>query len=267
MWAVFTAIIAGAAALGVYVHHRRFVGYHRFKGLPAPTIGFWRWLAADIRAFTTLAWWHVRGFLRDGLRTPSPTHGRPVLCVHGYTQNATNFHGLRRVLERAGRPTIAVSLWHRLAPIGWYAHRLERRLERLAREFPDGIDIVAHSMGGVVLRMVLAAREDLRGVVHTVITLGSPHRGTAAARGIPLVPELLAMKRRSALLAGLPSLTELVPHGRVVAIAGDADTIVYPVDSSLVPGAEGVVLRGVTHAGLLTSSRAHAAVRHVLREP
>lgn len=267
VWTTLSVIVTVAVAIAVFVHHRRFVGYHRFKGLPAPPTGLWPWVAADIRAFAILAWWHVRGFLRDGLRTPNPTLGRPVLFVHGYTQNATNFHGLRRVLERAGRPTVAVSLWHRLAPLRAYAKRLERRLEDLALRFPDGFDIVAHSMGGVILRIVLATREDLRAVVRTVVTLGVPHQGTAAARGIPLIPEVLALKRRSKLLAGLPPLTDLVPNGRVVAIAGDADTIVYPVESSLLQGAEGLVLRGVTHAGLLTTRRAHAAVRHVLRRP
>lgn len=271
MWAELAAIGAiagvGFTGIGLWLHHRRFMGYHRFKGLPPPEASLWRWVLSDVRAFAILGWWHVRGFLQDGLRTPDPTHGRPVLCVHGYTQNATNFHGLRRALERAGRPTVAVSLWHRFAPMGWYGHRLEQKIEELSHRFPDGIDVVAHSMGGLVLRMVLTAREDLRGAIHTVVTLGSPHRGTAAARGIPLIPEVLAMKRGSLLLAGLPQLTELLPHARVVTIAGDADTVVYPVDSVSVPGAEAVVLHGVTHAGLLTRSSAHAAVTEALREP
>jgi hypothetical protein len=268
MWGTVAAIAAGiaivATGVGIWLHHRRFVGYHRFKGLSPPPTTLVAWVVADVLAYATLGWWHVRAFFGDGLRTPSEVRGRPVLCVHGYTQNATNFHGLRRVLEAHGRPTVAVSLWHRLAPLPWYAHQLERRLEALARRFPDGIDVVAHSMGGVILRMVLAAREDLRSVVHTVVTLGVPHQGTASARGIPLIPEVLALKRRSSLLASLPPLPDLVPHGRVVAIAGDADNIVYPADSVLVPGAEAVVLPGVTHAGLLTTRSAHRAVREAL---
>jgi pimeloyl-ACP methyl ester carboxylesterase len=204
--------------------------------------------------------WHFQAFLRDGLRIPDQRAGRTVVCVHGYSQNATNFHGLRRALEAAGRPTVAVSLGYRLAPIGWYVAALERALQRLAGEHPEGLDLVAHSMGGVLVRLVLQRRPDLREALHTVVTLGSPHRGTAAARGIPWVPEIRALKRRSEVLASLPQLPELLPHARVVTIAGDHDTIVYPLDTALVPGTEQIVLRGIGHAGLLTDRIAWDAV-------
>lgn len=262
-WVAMLTAAAPLVALPLYAHHRRFVRYHEFKGLPQQT-AFGTWLRAETLGAGTLGWWYVTGFLKDGLRVPENAVSRPVLCIHGYSQNATNFVGLRRVLEADGRPTIAVSLWHRFAPLEWYARRLGQRIATLAAEYPDGIDVVAHSMGGVVLRMVLHAQPDLQQVVRTVVTLGSPHRGTAAARGIPLLPELVALRRRSTLLRDLPQLPDLVPNGRVVTIAGDTDTIVYPVETSLVPGAEAVVLHGIGHAGLLTSPESWEAVRSAL---
>src|SRR5688572_29375845 len=164
-------LAVASAATGLWIHHRRFVGYHLHKQL-THRVTFARWLGAEAQDFAVLGWWHVLGFLRDDLRVPDRPQGRPVLCVHGWTQNATNFWGLRSALERMGRPTVAVSMLHRLAPLRWYARRLERRLELLAARFPDGFDVVAHSMGGVVLRIVLAARADLRGSVRTVVSLG-----------------------------------------------------------------------------------------------
>ncbi len=264
VWLAGIVITSAAAIGGLWLHHRRFVSYHRRKGLavPLPSVAG---LVRELRDFVVLGWWHLRAFLRDGLRTPRQTTGRPVICVHGYTQNATNFWALRHALERRGRPTIAISMWYRLAPLRWYARRLERRLEHLVHEVPEGVDIVAHSMGGIVLRMVLSARADLRERIRTVVTLGSPHHGTAAARGIPLLPEVRALRRRSELLAALPHLPELLPHARIVTVAGTADTIVYPVSTSLVDGAEAVVLQGIGHAGLLTRPRALAAVRVALR--
>ena len=263
-WVTAVSAAAPLVSLGLYVHHRRFVQYHAHKGIQRP-MPFGTWLRAETLGAGTLGWWYVTGFRKDGLRIPENAVGRPVLCVHGYSQNATNFVGLRRVLEADGRPTVAISLGHRLAPMEWYALRLARKLEEMASAHADGFDVVAHSMGGVVLRMVLSARSELRPAVRTVVTLGSPHRGTAAARGIPWVPELVALRRRSALLRELPQLTELVPDGRVVTIAGDTDTIVYPVESSLLPGAESVVLPGIGHAGLLTSPVSWDAVRRALR--
>ncbi len=249
-------LVAMPSLAVVVVHHVGFVAWHRARGRATPA-GL-EWVAHELRDGARLGWWYVRGFFGDGHREGE---GRPVLCVHGYTQSGTNFHGLRTHLRR---PSVAVSLLHRLAPLRWYAARLEARLEALVRAHPDGVDVVAHSMGGVVLRMVLSARRDLAASVRTVVTLGSPHRGTAAARWIPLLPEVRALKRRSELLASLPTLVELLPHGRVVTIAAEADTLVYPLETALVPGAHHVVLPGMGHAGLLTRRAAYEAVARAL---
>ncbi|MCA9493123.1 MAG: hypothetical protein KC621_24500 [Myxococcales bacterium] len=262
MWMLVAAV--GAAVGALLIHHARFLAWHARKGRSAPIGLGWVWLEA--RDGLPLAWWMVRAFLRDGLMQPERASGRPIVFIHGYTQNATNFWGLRRWLHAVGRPTVGVSLHHRLAPVAWYAARLERHLERLVRDHPDGLDVVAHSMGGIVLRVVLCARADLRAAVRTVVTLGSPHHGTAAARGVGFLPEPSALRRGSALVRQLPHLSELLPHARVVSVAADADTVVYPVETALVPAAEHVVLPGIGHAGLLSHPRAWEAVGQALQE-
>lgn len=261
-WIAALATAAPIAALGLYVHHRRFVGYHRLKGTEPP-LSFGRWVRGELRGAGVLGWWHVRGLL-PGAVVVSPCSHRMVLCVHGYSQTGTNFVGLRRVLQAAGHPTTAITLGHWLAPISWYAGRLARHLERTSEAHPEGFDVVAHSMGGVLLRVVLRERPQLGEKIRTVVTLGSPHRGTAAARGIPLLPEVRALRRSSPLLRDLPQLPALLPRARVVTVAGTDDTVVYPVDTALVDGADKVVLKGVGHAGLLTHPKAWATVRRAL---
>ena len=260
---VTTLLVGGL----LWFHLSRFVGYHRHKGVAVPRLSIH--LALDeLVAIARVAWWHVRALLSDGLRTPPDSQGRPVVCVHGYSQNATNLWAIRRALETLGRPTLGISLWHRLAPMGWYARRLEARLEQLAggldEGFGEGFDVVAHSMGGIVLRMVLARRPDLRRSIHAVVTLGTPHQGTAAVRGLAWLPELRALSRRSDLLAELPLLRELLPHARLVTVGSTGDTIVYPVGSTLEPYTENVLLHGIGHAGLLTHERALATVCRAL---
>jgi pimeloyl-ACP methyl ester carboxylesterase len=261
-WVVALTALAPLVAAGAWLHHRRFVGYHAHKGLVAVP-SFSEWVSAEARGAGVLGYWHVMGLI-DSLSSSKPLTGRLVVCLHGYTQNATNFLGLRRSLQETGRPTVALSLGYRLAPMSWYAHRLERELRDLASAHPDGFDLVAHSMGGVVLRMVLSQHSDLRAALRTVVTLGSPHHGTAAARGIPLLPEIRALRRRSELLRALPHLSDLLPHARLVSIAGDADTVVYPLETALAPGAQRVVLPGIGHAGLLTEPVAWKAVHRAL---
>lgn len=251
-----TATACAAGASGLVWHHQRWVAYHRRKALPLPASGP-SLLAVEAVDGLRLGWWYAVGAFRDGPRAPAQVTGRTVLCVHGYTQNGSNFWGIRRALEAAGRPTVAFSMWHRLAPLPWYLQRLERALERAVRLDPGGIDVVCHSMGGVLLRGVLHRRPDLAQHVRTAVTLGTPHRGTAAARGIPLLPEVQALKRRSAFLRSLPPLPALVPQ--TVTVAGSLDTLVYPLSSALEQGAEHVVVRA-GHAGLLTRPEAVDAV-------
>lgn len=254
--ALLSLVASAAIAAVLAFHHLRYVRYHRDRGREAPA-GL-EWVAFELRDGLVLGWWYLRGFFGDGGRGG---HGRPVVCIHGYTQAGANFVGLRAHLRR---PSVAISLQHRFAPLRWYAARLEGKLQAYCRAHPDGIDVVAHSMGGVVLRMVLDRRPDLAAVVRVAVTLGTPHRGTAAGRGLGWTPEIRALKRRSALLAQLPALPALVPHGRVVTVASTADTVVYPVETALADGAEPVVLDGVGHAGLLTDRGVFEVVRRAL---
>jgi len=60
---------------------------------------------------------------------------------------------------------------------------IEAIAQRRGEEFP-GVDIVAHSMGGLVVREALKqlkaeATDEPERVVHRVVTLGTPHRGIA----------------------------------------------------------------------------------------
>lgn len=256
--------VVGAAVVTALValwHHARFVHYHRHTRRPLAVRGrdvLW----AEARDTLWLSFYLVRALGRDGWLHPTGGTGRPVLCVHGYTQNGTNFWPLRQRLQAEGRPSRSLSMVPGAASIDWYALRVEQALVEAVEVGDAGVDVVCHSMGGVVLRVVLARRPDLRAQVTSVVTLGSPHAGTAAARGIPWLPEVQALKRRSVLLAELPALPDLVP--RAVTVAGTLDTIVYPLDSALVEGAEHVVLP-VGHAGLLTDARALQAVVEAVR--
>ena len=253
-WGLFGAAVAVAGA--ALWHHGRWQAYHRFKGRTVEASG-WAVLAAEAMDSLRLTAFFARSVGRDGWLEPAEASGRPVLCVHGYTQNGTNFWGIRQELLAMGRPSRSVSMVPGVASMRWYADKLERTLEHEVSQRAEAIDVVCHSMGGVVLRMVLARREDLRARVASAVTLGSPHAGTAAARGIPWLPEVQALKRRSSLLQGLPPLSALVP--KVVTIAGTLDTIVYPLESALEAGAQHVVLP-VGHAGLLTAQPAMQAV-------
>ena len=237
----------------------RFYRYHRHKGLPLPDGPTWgarvrAWVAegaAILRLATFKAELGPRALPRPGDAAP------PVLCIHGFTQDRTNFSAIRGALWQAGRSSIALDLGLPGRSPSRYVPALTERLGDLWRAFPDGpIDLVCHSMGGLLLREVLRDHPALRERVRTVITLGSPHGGTAGSRGpVRWMPEGHGLHRRSAWIRELPTFSDLVPGARVLTVAGTADYVVYPASTCHLPGSEAFTLAGVGHAGLLLDDR------------
>jgi len=115
------------------------------------------------------------GFFRlPGARTKGP---RPIILLHGYAMNRANFLPLAYRLARAGLgPVFGFEYWTlgRIVAasrqLGWFVD--EVRAQTGAAE----VDLVGHSMGGVVARYyVTLAGGD--GAVKNLVTLGSPpHR-------------------------------------------------------------------------------------------
>src|SRR5207247_1629380 len=99
----------------------------------------------------------------------------PVVLLHGYAQHPANFTWLARRLRRDG--------WRHLylvahTPVGGdierSAHRLGEALDRLRRATgASRVDIVAHSMGGLVARACIRARGQASGVGR-LLTPGTP---------------------------------------------------------------------------------------------
>lgn len=262
MTPVLLALSLPPVALAAFfaVTQARWRAYVRHKRL---ALAPWRLrdVVDELVAFARVGAWRLLAGA-DALRRPARMTGRPVVCVHGVTQDGTNLWGIRRALEARGRPTLAVSLGRLGRPVEAYVPRLLDALRTL--DAPDGFDVVAHSMGGVVLRMALAADSALAARVRAVVTLGSPHAGTAALRGLPRWLELADLRRRAPLLTGLPALSALAPHAAIVTVAGHRDAIVYPPEACHEPRARAITLPRVGHAGLLVAPEAVGAVVEAL---
>src|SRR5213080_3211372 len=113
----------------------------------------------------------------------------PVVLLHGYAQHPANFLWLARRLARDG--------WRHLYPVAHVpvggdieqsARRLAAALDRIRRASgATQVDIVAHSMGGLVARAYIRTRGRASGIGR-LITLGTPHQGTEAFPRLRLDP-------------------------------------------------------------------------------
>ena len=130
-----------------------------------------------------------------GMRRPQPRperrrEQRTVVFIHGLATNRSGFFPLQAYLRLHGhRRQLGFNHGSR-GKIEDMALRLKRELD--ASVGGGRIDLVAHSLGGLVSRYYLQRLGGARRV-DRLITLGTPHHGTHAATFMPtkLVRQLL----------------------------------------------------------------------------
>ncbi|WP_344249726.1 esterase/lipase family protein [Isoptericola hypogeus] len=134
-----------------------------------------------------------------------------------------------RVLASGVGGTIWVYRYYDLQPralerYGEGLQRLVELIERSARRHGEpfsGVDVVAHSMGGLVVREGLRSMQQeqdgsARRLVHRVVTLGTPHRGIAFQRAPAWLLRMLPLleKAERELSAFDPSKTAFTEWAR-----------------------------------------------------
>ncbi len=244
-------VVMGAAALplvlavGILLAWARRAAHFARNALPAPPrrLPFAASLLREVWAQLVIVGWTLT---RRGRRLAAVGGGPPVVLVHGLMADGPSMWGIQRALHAVGRVTTAPSLGGALRPIASYAARLERVLD----DVEGPVDVVCHSLGGIVLRACLEKHPRLRARIRRVVTIASPHLGSGAARWLP-IPEARALVPGGAFITALPSLRALVPDARITTIASRHDCVVYPHHTSRVDGARTHELDDVMHAELV----------------
>jgi pimeloyl-ACP methyl ester carboxylesterase len=192
----------------------------------------------------------------------------PVLLLHGLVDNRSVFVLLRRALsERGTRHLESLNYSPLTCDIRAAAELLARQVEGLCeRTGQDRIDIVGHSLGGLIARYyVQRLGGDRR--VRTVVTLGTPHSGTRVAPLADAHPIVRQMRPGSPVLA---ELAEPAPgcRTRFVSFWSDLDQIMVPLETARLEHpdlvAQNVRVTGIGHLALPVHPAVAAAVREAL---
>jgi pimeloyl-ACP methyl ester carboxylesterase len=184
--------------------------------------------------------------------------GTPILLVHGLVDNRSIFTVLRRALRRRGFGRIWTMNYHVLThDLRDAARRLGATVEAICEQTGyDRIHVIGHSMGGIVARYYVQRMEgDAR--VHTLVTLGSPHAGTRAARLMPrgvcrqLSPSSDVIAELAAPVAACRT--------RFVSFWSDLDALISPKRAARIDhpdlSARNVLVPGVGHMSLPIDAR------------
>jgi hypothetical protein len=190
------------------------------------------------------------------------------VLLHGFVDNRSVFVLLRRSLLRHGRRHVE-SLNHSLltCDIRAAAELLGRHVEEICdRTGHHEVDIVGHSLGGLIARYyVQRLGGDRR--VRTLVTLGTPHSGTAVAPLAGAHPLVRQMRPGSCVLR---ELSEPAPgcRTRFVSFWSDLDHWMVPVETARIEHpdliAQNVRVTGIGHLALPVHPAVAAGVREAL---
>ena len=174
-----------------------------------------------------------------------PTGQRGVVLVHGFLCNRGVWLPWFAPLRARGHAYEAVNLEPVFGSMDDYAATIDAAVQRVALATGRTPVLLCHSMGGLAVRAWLRAHQaDAR--VHRIITLGTPHGGTALAQ--------FSRTRNGQQMRLASDWLALLQRGESAARAAlftcwysNCDNIVFPASTAALPGAQQRFIAGVAH--------------------
>jgi len=198
-----------------------------------------------------------------------PELGTPVLLVHGFAANKSNWLFLRRDLRAAGFGRIDALNYNPLtADIPALADACARRVRHLLEVTgADRVHLVGHSLGGLVVRYAVQMA-GLHDVAASCVTVASPHQGLAhLPLGLVPVPTVRQLAHGSAVLRRLSASSRPLPT-RFVAYYSNLDVLAPGHRCRIVEPAlraTNVLVKDEGHLSILLSRRLVSSLVHELR--
>lgn len=184
----------------------------------------WSLVAHEALAFVAAAMLYPFGMRRRVVPTRRARRQRTVVLVHGFLCNPSVFIPMAAYLRHRGIGQIL--------PFGYPSTQgVEHGAVALRRFLADNvrggeIDLVCHSLGGLVARTYL---QELGGArrVERCVTLGTPHRGTYNAYWLDTRVGR-EMRPGSTLLRRLEATREAAARVEFLSVVGGSDNLVIP---------------------------------------
>lgn len=272
LWLIYLGCVLATLALYVvWVYERR---NHPEDALPddAPPAGPVRSVVAvfleTLAMYVLVLTYPLRVIYDFRPLQPREKGVTPVMLVHGYGANSASMMFLHWMLRRLGWPNVFVVSY---TPPTANARGLAQQVADHARRImaaceADRIDIVCHSMGGVLSRYALI-NLDLAGKVDRCVTLGSPHRGSRVAGLVPAMGSAAQMRHGSPFVEEVGADGDTPGDARFYSIWSEFDNFVLPVRSSLIQGnAKNIHVPYHGHCSLVYSPLVAKLVDQCLRE-
>ncbi len=189
---------------------------------------------------------------------------RPLILIHGFGGTRGDLLPLELYFRAHGRRRIYRIDLRDKTSMEEMSKRLASYTQRVLKvNRAEQVDLVGYSLGGIISRMAIA-EHGLKGLVHTLVTMGTPHQGTTQARyvgsmlGRSLRPDSETMQR----VKQYPW-----PEGvRGISFWSKNDLIVAPPEGAAAEGTKQIDMSPFTHFSYLIDPRSWVAVKKALAD-
>ena len=260
--AVASVYIAYIAILFIVIHH-----LNRNDPQPRATLG--ALLLACLREATTAP----RVFLwRQPFRTQSipdflpPSHQPGVVFIHGFFCNRAIWAPWMVQLRSDNRAFAAVTLEPAFGSIDAYAPLLEAAVAQVTQATGLPPTLICHSMGGLAARAWLRTKPANDARIQRIITIGTPHFGTALSTEKALLPftNTHQMQRLGAWTRQLAIDEPASRYTKFTCWYSNCDNIVAPTSTAMLPGADNRLVSAQGHVSMAFDAKVMLASLELL---
>ncbi len=207
----------------------------------APSVFLWR------QPFRTQA-------ISDALQ---PSNKAGVVFIHGFFCNRAFWSPWMVQLQSQNRAFASVTLEPAFGSIDDYAAIVEAAVVNVTQATGQAPTLICHSMGGLAARAWLRSNAANDSRVKRVITIGSPHFGTALSTEKALLSftNTHQMQRLGAWTQQLAKDEPSGRHSKFTCWYSNCDNIVVPTSTAMLPGADNRFVTAQGHVSMAFSKR------------
>ena len=191
---------------------------------------------------------------------------RPLVMIHGLGGSAGNVALLKLWVQLHSPRPVHVFGYGIKTTIDQVAADFEAWLMEVVKTYPDTqIDIIAHSMGGIIARSALQ-NPTLAQQTRRLLTLGSPHQGTQLARwgGSHFVTALRPDSPFVQRINTAEARTFEKENLEIVTFWSRRDVMVLPAENATLDGAWNMEMHESTHMSWMFKPRLMARIVDLL---
>jgi pimeloyl-ACP methyl ester carboxylesterase len=245
--------IAYIAILFIVIHYLN-------RNDPQPRATLWALLQAYLREASTapgVFLWR-QPFRTHAVHDFLPASGKTgVVFIHGFFCNRAFWAPWMRQLQAQNRAFASVTLEPAFGSIDDYASIVEAAVAEVTQATGQVPTLICHSMGGLAARAWLRSNTANEGRIKRVITIGTPHFGTALSTEKALLPFINTqqMQRLGAWTAQLAKDGPASRYAKFTCWYSNCDNIVVPTSTAMLSGADNRLVTAQGHVSMAFSQR------------